>query len=295
MKIGSILYVEDEDTVRKELSFFLERFCITLYTAADGEEGLASYKIYNPDIVITDIKMPKMSGINMAKAIKKIDMQQSVIFTTAHSESGYTLEAIDMQVDGYILKPVILKKLQIKLESIAKQINLKKEFIKQQNQLHLMAFNDSLTGIYNRQRFNEELQREIKRFKRVKEPLSLVMLDIDKFKDLNDTYGHQMGDKVLKEIASLVSKHIREVDIFARWGGEEFVILLPNTSKKNALLVAEHIRKRIENFSCDDNIKITASFGVTDVNDKDILETIEKRVDDALYLAKKNGRNRVEG
>jgi len=167
MKISSILYVEDENLIREELSDFLQRFCITLHLAADGKEGLEFFQKYNPDIVISDIKMPNMNGIEMAKAIKAIDIDKPIIFTTAHSESGYTLQAIDMQVDGYILKPIILKKLQIKLEFIIKQLNLKKEFIKQQKQLQLMAFNDALTGIYNRQRFNEELQREIKRFKRV--------------------------------------------------------------------------------------------------------------------------------
>jgi len=295
MKTDSILYVEDESSIRKELGIFLKRFCITLHMAVDGKEGLELFHQHNPDIVISDIKMPNMNGIDMAKVIKEIDTEKPIIFTTAHSESGYTLEAIDMQVDGYILKPIILKKLQTKLDFIIKQLNLKKDFIEQQKQLQLMAFNDSLTGIYNRQRFNEELQREIKRFKRVNEPLSVVMLDIDDFKNFNDNYGHQIGDKVLVEITSLISKYIREVDIFARWGGEEFILLLPNTRKDKALLVAESLRKRVENLRCGDELKITASFGVTEIKDEDTLSSLEKRVDDALYLAKHNGKNRVEG
>ena len=295
MKTDSILYVEDEESIRKELAFFLQRFCTTLHIAVDGKEGLELFNKYNPDIVISDIKMPNMNGIDMVKAIKSIEQEKPIIFTTAHSESGYTLEAIDMQVDGYILKPIIFKKLQIKLEYIIKQLNLKKDFIIQQKQLQLMAFNDSLTGIYNRQRFNEELQKEIQRFKRVKEPLSLIMFDIDKFKDFNDNFGHQRGDKVLVDICSLISEHIREVDIFARWGGEEFSIILPNTSKEKALLVAQSLRSRIEKFNCDDGLNITASFGVDTIKHEDTLESLEKRVDEALYLAKKNGRNRVEG
>ena len=294
MKISSILYVEDENLIREELSDFLQRFCITLHLAADGKEGLEFFQKYNPDIVISDIKMPNMNGIEMAKAIKAIDIDKPIIFTTAHSESGYTLQAIDMQVDGYILKPIILKKLQIKLEFIIKQLNLKKEFIKQQKQLQLMAFNDALTGIYNRQRFNEELQREIKRFKRVHEPLSIIMFDIDKFKDFNDNYGHQRGDEILIDITTLISEHIREVDIFARWGGEEFIIILPNTSKEQAILVANLLRIRVAEFQCSDGLCITASFGVAQIDKEDTENTLIHRADTALYLAKKNGRNRVE-
>ena len=239
--------------------------------------------------------MPNMNGIDMAKSIKSIDQEKPIIFTTAHSESGYTLEAIDMQVDGYILKPIDLRKLKTKLEFIIKQLNLKKEFTKQQKLLQLMAFNDALTGIYNRQRFNEELDREVRRFKRTKDPLSIIMFDIDFFKDFNDKHGHKVGDIILVEITALVSQHIREVDIFARWGGEEFMLILPDTLKEKALLVAESLRQRIENFSCGDGLHITASFGVSTTDVEDTTYTLEEKVDKALYLAKTKGRNRVEG
>ncbi len=295
MKIDSILYVEDEDIIRKELGSFLQRFCETLYTAVDGKEGLELFEKYNPDIIISDIKMPNINGIEMARAIKSVDEEKPIIFTTAHSESGYTLEAIDMQVDGYILKPIELKKLKTKLEFIIKQLNLKKDFIKQQKLLQLMAFNDALTGIFNRQRFNEELARELKRFKRTNEPLALIMFDIDFFKNFNDKHGHHIGDMILVKIANLITKHIREIDIFARWGGEEFMLILPNTPKKEALFVAESLRNRVEKLTCGDNLKVTASFGVTSADNEDTTYSLEEKVDKALYLAKTNGRNRVEG
>ncbi len=295
MKVTSILYVEDEDSIKKELGSFLQRFCETLYTASDGKVGLELFHQYKPDIVISDIKMPNMNGIEMAKIIKDIDAEKPIIFTTAHSESDYTLEAIDMQVDGYILKPIQLKKLQTKLNFIIKQLNLKEELIKQQKLLQVMAYSDSLTGIYNRQRFNEELQKEINRYKRTSEPLSIVMFDIDYFKKFNDTYGHQVGDQILVQITALISKYIREVDTFARWGGEEFILLLPNTDKERGYHVADSLRERIERYDFVNKCKITASFGIVSIDKNDNAYSIEKRVDDALYRAKENGRNRVEG
>ena len=131
----SILYVEDEPGIRNSLSDFLKYFCDHLYMACDGAEGLELYKQHNPDIIISDIKMPNMSGIEMTKAIKEINDKQHIIFTTAHSENNYFMEAIDLQVDGYILKPIDLDKLEQKIIHTIEHINLKKNYKKQQIQL----------------------------------------------------------------------------------------------------------------------------------------------------------------
>ena len=135
MKDIIILYVEDEPGIREGLSRFINRFAKELFIASDGKEGLELYKEHKPDLVISDIKMPNMTGIDMVKAIKKIDKEQNIIFTTAHSDSEFFLQAIDMQVDGYILKPVDLDLLDNKITSISKVIQLKKDFDKQQKQL----------------------------------------------------------------------------------------------------------------------------------------------------------------
>jgi diguanylate cyclase (GGDEF)-like protein len=293
MKIDSILYVEDEDSIREQLSSYIQRFCRKLYLAADGKKGLEMFYKYSPDIIISDIKMPKMNGIEMVKNIKSINSRVPVLFTTAHSESDYTLEAIDLQVNGYILKPIEFKKLSVKLKQMIAQLLLQKENVKNEEILKEMAYKDSLTKIYNRQRFDEELQREINRFKRIKEPLTLLMFDIDFFKDFNDRYGHQMGDEILIQISELVSKNIREMDIFARWGGEEFMLLLPGTDIDSGFLVAQSLRKRIQEHIFMDKLRVTVSFGVASFNRDDDSVTFLKRVDDALYSAKKSGRNTV--
>ncbi len=160
--------------------------------------------------------------------------------------------------------------------------------------LERQATIDSLTGIFNRLKFNEVFDREIQEALRYKQPLSLIMFDIDHFKSINDTYGHLMGDTVLKEVARLITASIRSVDIFSRWGGEEFMILSPNNELKSAQQLTEKLRVQIEkhDFSCP--CKMTCSFGVTQFRENDTADSFIKRVDDALYRAKGRGRNNVE-
>lgn len=153
---------------------------------------------------------------------------------------------------------------------------------------------DHLTKAYNRLKFNKVLEMELVRSKRYKLELSLIMFDIDFFKNVNDKYGHDIGDLVLVEISKLVKNLMREIDIFCRWGGEEFMILLPNTSLKFGVLVAERIRKSIYNLIIRDIEKVSCSFGVVSFDFEENLDIFIKRVDDKLYKAKSNGRNRVE-
>lgn len=153
---------------------------------------------------------------------------------------------------------------------------------------------DHLTKAYNRLKFNEVVKMEIIRSKRYKTDLSIIMFDIDFFKKINDTYGHDSGDVVLVEISKLVKSLMREVDIFCRWGGEEFMVLLLNTSLKFAVLVAERIRKSIYNLNIEGIEKVSCSFGVVSFDFEENLDVFIKRVDDKLYTAKNNGRNRVE-
>ncbi len=169
-----------------------------------------------------------------------------------------------------------------------------KILLESNEKLTLLASKDALTNIYNRRMLNEYILQETKKSKRHKINLSLILLDIDHFKDINDKYGHKIGDEVLIEISSLLSKNIRQSDIFGRWGGEEFIILLPQTNIKNAYEVAESLRKKIEKHYFDKVGKTTISLGVSMYNPKDnILDFIEN-ADSAMYKAKYNGRNKVE-
>jgi diguanylate cyclase (GGDEF)-like protein/PAS domain S-box-containing protein len=161
------------------------------------------------------------------------------------------------------------------------------------DRLKEMASTDPLTGAFNRRRFNEVMQTEIARAKRYGTPITLIIFDIDHFKRINDTYGHSAGDQVLRKLASLVSGNIRDTDIFARWGGEEFVILATNCDTHSLVGLAEKIRKLIEACMFDEVDKVTCSFGVTGYLAGDDQESIVKRADSNLYRAKETGRNRV--
>jgi diguanylate cyclase (GGDEF)-like protein len=152
-----------------------------------------------------------------------------------------------------------------------------------------------LTGIYNRNRLKEIAIYEFKKMKRDKYPLSLIMFDIDHFKKINDTFGHNVGDYTLKTIASLVGGLIRESDTFVRWGGEEFIILAPSTSLQNASILAEKLRASIEAYNFETVGRVTCSFGVAEASTNRLdFEELVERADKALYVAKKGGRNRVE-
>lgn len=165
---------------------------------------------------------------------------------------------------------------------------------KAEQEIHLLATTDTLTGIANRREFTRIITNEVARAKRYGTPLSLVMYDLDFFKRVNDTFGHDVGDYVLQAVTALVKENIRTVDVVARWGGEEFLLLLPQTDMQGAEIAANKLRLSIEGHLFDKVNRLTVSLGVAAFEPVDDLNTLLKRVDDALYLAKKKGRNRVE-
>ena len=175
-------------------------------------------------------------------------------------------------------------------------INKTQNMIMEQKLLQL-SITDPLTGAYNRRYFNDNLIRQFAEFSRYKNTFSILMLDVDYFKKLNDTFGHDLGDEVLKELVKISHKVLREIDIFSRYGGEEFMILLPKTNSKEAFIVADRLRLALEEAHIVteyNKISYTVSIGVTEIkSDNDDIESITKRADLALYQAKEQGRNRV--
>jgi len=254
------------------------------------------------------------------KEIHEIDPMVPSIVATAHSDTDFLKKAIDLGVRGYCMKPInlkqLLKSITIAAESgvLKKKLEYTNKFLEQQvkertqelqvtieklevesKKLLYEATHDHLTKLYNRQKLNVSLSTEIHREHRYQRNLSIIMFDIDHFKDINDTYGHDIGDEVLINLAKLTQNSIRSIDILSRWGGEEFILLLPETSLDNAINIAEKLRIDIENTNLTNNesIKITASFGVTMLQKEDDKTSFLRRVDDALYEAKDLGRNRV--
>lgn len=167
------------------------------------------------------------------------------------------------------------------------------EQVEKEAQLERLATTDMLTGLVNRSQFDVILKSELNRQHRYARPLSLIMLDIDYFKDINDSYGHDVGDQVLIELAHLLKRNLRKADCCARWGGEEFMLLAPETSLEQAVRLADKIRSAIKHTAFPLQNSVTASFGVVEVHSSESVKSVMKRVDNALYLAKEKGRNRV--
>lgn len=182
-----------------------------------------------------------------------------------------------------VLNPEIRKNMEKILKDLEKNIDY----------LYTIATIDEKTGIYNNKFFNQLAEIEISKAKRGM-PLSLLIIDIDNFKKLNDTYGHLTGDKILENIAQALKKSVRKYDIYSRFGGEEFFVLLPNTIIKRAVIVANRIRKNIEQFPLFKRYKITISGGVSQYKKNDSLSKLSNRADKALYKAKHKGKNRIE-
>ncbi|WP_417333598.1 diguanylate cyclase [Halarcobacter sp.] len=431
LKDINVLYVEDEDDVREFTSKTISTIVNSVETARNGKEGLEKFQDNREiNLILTDINMPKMGGLEMCAEIRKIDDEVPIVITSAHSDPDFLKKAIDVKVSAYAMKPIDLyhliesmikavepiflrKKLEYinltlenKVEEAVKQtksildaqdnmviltdlenpidankkffeyfqVNDLEEFLvkhnsildvfkrdnnllnkdifensenwisklselneidrtvkienkdgedrvftiniddyeqkgehyvisftditelkEKSNLLEYQANHDQLTGLFNRQKFNEIFKKEIKREKRYNNNLSLIIFDIDNFKNFNDDFGHNVGDEVLKIISKVLLENIREHDSVARWGGEEFLVLLPQTDELGAKNVAEKIRKAIESYKRDDIPRqITASFGVTRFKKDDNETSILKKADDALYKAKKEGKNRVE-
>lgn len=188
--------------------------------------------------------------------------------------------------------PMFAKGKQITTGVVLNSIDITK-LKEMEEELKLLSITDPLTQIYNRTKFHQALEEEIKRQRRYETDLTAIMLDIDHFKPINDTYGHDVGDKILVSLVEVVKQCIRETDIFSRWGGEEFLVLLPHTSLDNAARLAERIRVKVMKSNFEVVGSVTCSFGVSELLPEDTDETFIKRVDNALYESKRNGRNRV--
>ncbi len=207
-----------------------------------------------------------------------------------------------LDVDGDIIEYIAIRHDITELEDTKEQLRNINDAMKHKvNELYSIttvlekqATYDSLTNIYNRMKFEELFREELRTAHLQNNDLSMVLFDIDRFKVINDTFGHQIGDDILVDIASLISKNIKIQDIFARWGGEEFVILLPGTNLDGAMRFAEKIRALIERYPFKEIDRLTASFGVGEFEKDESKQTFFEKVDKALYLAKSNGRNRVE-
>lgn len=297
-KLANILIIDDE----KEICLYLEELLtendFVVFTAENGMKGLEIIENEKIDVVLADIVMPKIDGIALTRSIKEMNPDIPVILMTAYSSIEYAVESMKAGAADFISKPFKINYALFIIKKVLETKRLEKKAKKTEYYRKLSNI-DALTSIHNYRFFKEILDNEIKRHKRYERNLSFLLIDIDDFKSINDTYGHLTGDIVLKKIAILLSKTVRSCDFLARYGGEEFAVILPETSEKEALMLGKRIVSIIENhqFKSIDGEpigKISVTVGLTSFpRSASNLQQLIDRADQALYKGKRSGKNRI--
>lgn len=294
-----ILAVDDNSINRIVLEKVLTKVGYQVKVLPSSEECLQFTKVVTPDLILLDLMMPEIDGLQLCKLIKSDPQYEEtpIIFLTASDEKKNVIQAFQAGAVDYVTKPFngeeLLARIKTHLELKYTRDRLKKALV----EVEKLATLDELTGISNRRNFLKLAHREFKLACRQKRIFSIIILDIDFFKKINDTYGHPLGDVVIKLVAEECNKCLRDEDLCARWGGEEFIIFLTETKIEDAKLVGERIRQKIRCLSLpvdDPNLFITVSIGIAEYNSDDVnVNYIISRADRALYRSKNNGRNQV--
>jgi two-component system, cell cycle response regulator len=287
---ANILIVDDNPDKLGLLEAALQLAGYNVTTATDGDEALSAIESYQPDLVITDVMMPRMNGYELAQRIRANPLTKfiPVIMQTAAGRRAEDLRrASEVGALGYITDPTDLDLMLARTRTLL-------EFKAYLDVCEEAAFTDHLTGLANRRRFERQLEREVGRVLRFGHPFCLLMVDIDNFKKLNDTFGHDAGDDAIRRISRVLREGTRGIDLAARIGGEEFAVLLVETGQSAGAEVAERLRVSIKALKTPAGDGITASFGVAECpTDAQTASGILKAADVALYEAKRNGRDRV--
>lgn len=307
MAKAKILLVEDSKVQAGLVRDFLEKTGYEVIWAENGKSAIKTAKTMSVDIILLDLMLPDISGNEVCRWLKLNENTRGIpiIMLTAKDAITDKVAGLEAGADDYLPKPYneieLNARIYASLRTKALQDELRQKNRQLENllkQVEIMAITDQLTGIYNRRRLVTILEKEFRRTVRYKSPLTCLMMDIDHFKRINDKFSHHTGDMVIKETAQIITECAREIDTVARWGGEEFIALFPQTKKEDALQSAVRIIKKVSEHKFPEisNEQITISIGIASVPDPSI-DTEEKLIhasDMALYEAKKNGRNRAE-
>jgi diguanylate cyclase (GGDEF)-like protein len=291
---GKILIVDDSTFNLKLLQAILEKEDYEVFVTGNSLEVVDMAIAVKPSAILLDIVMPGLDGFELCRLLKKEPevMDVPVIIVTGKTDTKDIKTAFDLGAFDYIRKPLDQVEVIARVKSALR-------FKEQQDMLKEMAFKDGLTGLFNHAVLMELFEKEVNKQERNKRSISFMMLDIDFFKKVNDTYGHLAGDMIIKQVADIIKNSVRDSDIVGRYGGEEFGVVLSETNAQEAGQVSERIRQTVENNSFDigtEKVKITLSIGIYTKDYAEALgyKEVIKRADEALYKAKQNGRNRVE-
>lgn len=295
---STILIVDDVPQNIQVIAGHLGEEFYDLVMATSGEAALKAVEEDAPDLILLDVNMPGLNGFEVCSKIKKNNKLSGipVIFLTARVDSEDIVSGFEAGAVDYVTKPFNKSELKARVKTHLELYHLKEELILKNELLLKASVTDPLTGLENRRGILEFLESERGRIKRGGKASGIILSDIDNFKSINDTYGHDAGDLILKNISNIMKNTIRINDHVARWGGEEFLFVLPEVSVTECRIVAEKIRAEIESYASKFNsidIKTTITAGLSEFNiDNDIDQSI-KIADKALYKGKKEGKNRV--
>lgn len=322
--MAKILVVDDEPEINNYVALALRLEGHETFQAYDGKQAISVLEGFTPDLILSDMQMPVMGGLEMAQVLRSQPGTETipVIFVTGRQELEYRVQGLEYAVD-YIIKPFAtpellarvraalrLRNLELEMRATNEQLALANEHLATANeQLELLALTDDLTQICNRRGFDKWLEDELWRARRLSTPVALLMFDLDYFKDVNDTWGHAQGDEVLKEFALLLRNSSRHIDIVARFGGEEFAVVLPSTDLEGAQIFAEKARLSLDELRVDrvtsdaENLSplhVTTSGGgavmdqvPSDISIEELCKGFIRAADNCLYQAKADGRNVV--
>lgn len=295
-----VLIVDDHPDNVEVIRVRLEARGYRTTCAADGEEALRLVAESPPDLILLDVMMPRMDGNEVARRIKSDPSLPfiPIIMQTALDSTQSKVEGLGAGADGYITKPIDFAELEARVEAMLRIKMLEKKLTVANTKLTELSITDELTGVFNRRRLDVLLTEMFEHSVRLHEPLAVAMFDIDHFKSVNDSYGHPAGDRVLTQFASLLKRAVRDIDRLGRYGGEEFMVLLPGTVLDAAVTFAERARQEVEThqFEYDGGVLArTLSGGVAGWPHPRIhtQSQLVKAADEALYVAKALGRNRV--
>jgi len=289
-----ILVVDNEEGIRESTREAIQHAGYTCWAAASGDEALRFLEENHVDLVISDIRMPGLTGFELTEIVKK-KYDTDVILITGFGKDFQYEEAIEKGASEFILKPIKMQELVVRLKRVLRERALIAQRREMEERLRELTITDDLTKLYNMRHFYTQFQLEMDRALRYKSSLSLLLLDVDRFKKYNDTYGHLEGDQILIKLGEVIRECLRKSDTAYRYGGDEFIVVLPETRANEAMKVAERIRALFPAASSyrvpDGGIDTTLSAGIVEYHPDENLSEFVERADQAMYKAKKQGGN----
>ena len=286
----NVLVVDDEADKRQLLALALQREGYKVHTAADGEAGLEAVRAHQPDLIVTDVMMPRMDGYELARRVRANPLTRFIpiiIQSAARQNVEDVRLGNEIGVLGYFTDPTDIQQLLARARTLL-------EFKNYLDSCEEAAFTDHLTGLANRRRFERQLAREVARSRRYGHSFCLLLLDLDDFKGVNDTHGHEAGDDALRAFANVLQSGTRGIDTAARIGGDEMAVILPETDLARGLEAAERLHRAVGSLHVPGVGRLTASLGLAEFpacarDERELFAA----ADQALYEAKRQGRNRV--